>query len=314
VAPRNSNEFGRGRREFPTVRAAEDGALAARLVATHALRGVSAGSALLRIGNRLLAVQDDAFCVAWIDDSTLEVHRVVLAGEGRPLPKLAKPDFESAVVTADGAVHLLGSGSTVNRCTVARFDPMTARASLREYSALYRCVRDALRLDGPANVEGAIVVARGARLRLFHRGSRGAPSATVDVPLAVLHGAPPHALAVQRFDLGALDGVPLAFTEAAVGGERRAVFVATAEDAPDAIADGPVSGSVIGVIEGKEGSVSARWTKLVGTDGTAYRRKVEGLALDGDLGGAWLLTDEDDPAEPAQLLRAELRGFRSAAV
>jgi hypothetical protein len=106
--------------------------------------------------------------------------------------------------------------------------------------------------------------------------------------------------------------VPLAFTEAAVGDDGRALFVATAEDAPNAIADGPVKGSVIGVIEGKEGGTSARWTTLVGTDGAAYRRKVEGVVLDEDLGGAWLLTDEDDPAEPAHLVRAELRGFRRA--
>jgi hypothetical protein len=291
------------------VRATEDATLAARVTATHALLGVSAGSALLRIGDRLLAVQDDALSVAWIALPTLEVTRVVLAGEGEPLPKLAKPDFESAVVASDGAVHLLGSGSTANRCKVARFDPAAARASLHERPELYRCVRDALGLGGPPNVEGAIVSARGARLKLFHRGSAGAPSGTVDLPLAVLHGAPPHALAVQTFDLGALEGVPLGFTDAALGKRPGTVFVATAEDAPDAIADGAVTGSVIGLIEEK-GGASARWTRLVSTDGTPYRRKVEGLVVDDDLGGAWLLTDEDDPDQPAQLLRAELRGFR----
>jgi hypothetical protein len=38
-----------------------------------------------------------------------------------------------------------------------------------------------------------------------------------------------------------------------------------------------------------------------------FRAKVEGLVL--DAAGAWVLTDADDPGEPALLGRVVLRGF-----
>src|SRR5690606_8941998 len=98
--------------------------------------------------------------------------------------------------------------------------------------------------------------------------------------------------------------VKLGFTDAARAAGRT-VFVAAAEDSADAIADGPVSGSVIGVLE----SASARWARIVAADGTPWRFKVEGVSVDEDLRGAWILTDADDPAIPTMLGRIELTGF-----
>jgi hypothetical protein len=87
------------------------------------------------------------------------------------------------------------------------------------------------------------------------------------------------------------------------------VFLAAAEDAPDAIADGPVSGSAVGLLEPSPSGVRARWTRLLGNDGQPSPYKVEGVAIDRDVRGAFLLTDSDDPRVPAMLLRVELRGF-----
>jgi hypothetical protein len=169
---------------------------------------------------------------------------------------------------------------------------------------VYRCVQEALELQTRPNVEGAIV--HGERLRLFHRGSGGAPSGIVDVPVGVLGGAAPRALAMQAFDLGKLEGVRLAFTDAVSISAHRMLFAAAAEDAPDAIADGPVTGSVLGILEDPE---SAHFARLIAPDGTPCRAKVEGLAVDDDLRRAWVLTDPDDPDQPTLLGRVELRGF-----
>jgi hypothetical protein len=38
-------------------------------------------------------------------------------------------------------------------------------------------------------------------------------------------------------------------------------------------------------------------------------RKVEGLAVDDDLRGGWLITDPDDPTRSAELCRVELDGI-----
>jgi len=117
------------------------------------------------------------------------------------------------------------------------------------------------------------------------------------------------ALAAQAFDLGALDGVPLAFTDVAAITPRRTGYLAAAERTDDALTDGPVAGSVLGVIERDGLRTRARWTQLTDTDGRPSRDKVEGLVLDDDLRGGWVLTDSDDADIPALLGRLALDGF-----
>ncbi len=306
-----------------TVGARDDRTLVARVVAATPLPGVTSGSALLRIGDTLIAVHDDAFRVSRIALPTLAVTPFVLAGDGAPLAKISKPDFECAVLGAGGEIHVLGSGSTPNRCVLARLDPHAARVAFAARPDVYRCVADALALATWPNIEGAI--ADGERLRLFHRGVAAQRSAIVDLPFAVLDGAAPVALGAQWFELGELDGVPLGFTDAVVSAGRT-LFVAAAEDTVDAVADGAVTGSVIGAIgaigaTGKtgvtgmtgvtagSGTAVARWTRLVAADGTPWRYKVEGIAIDEDLRGGWILTDADDPTIPTVLGRIELTGF-----
>jgi hypothetical protein len=288
------------------VRALEDPALAALVIESHPLPGVTGGSALLDVGGRLLAIHDDAFRVSWIDRTTFAVTPLLLLGDGAVLAKADKPDFESAVLTADGAVHVLGSGSAAKRCIVARIDAAN-QVSLDQRPALYASVQDALASGERPNIEGAIVA--GERLRLFNRAAGRTPNASVDLPLAALHGGDSQALALQLFELGTLAGVRLGFTDVALLRDGRGVFLAAAEDAPDAIADGPVAGSVVGLLEPSANGVGARWTRLIGSDGQPSPYKVEGVVVDRDVRGGWLLTDSDDPRVPSMLLKVELRGF-----
>ena len=289
------------------LHAHEDRALVARVLRARPLPGVTGGSALLDVDGRLLAVHDDAFRVSWVSLPSFDVTALVLAGDGAPLAKTDKPDFESAVRTADGAIHVLGSGSSSRRCMLARIDPQTSAVALRHRPRLYRCVQDALGSGERPNIEGAIVA--GDRLRLFNRAAGRTPNATIDLPVEVLDGAAPRALAFATFELGELDGVRLGFTDAALLRDGRCVFVAAAEDAPDAIADGPVMGSVVGLLEPDARGATARLTRLVASDGRPSADKVEGMAIDADARSGWLLTDSDDERVPAELLRIELVGF-----
>jgi len=288
------------------VRALEDPSLAALVVASHPLPAVTGGSALLEVDDRLLAIHDDAFRVSWIDRGSFAVTPLPLVGDGAALAKPDKPDFESAVLTPDGAVYVLGSGSAAKRCIVARIDPGNA-VTLRHRAALYGSIQAALASSERPNIEGAIVV--GERLRLFNRAAGRTPNASVELPLAVLHGGEPRVLAVQLFELGTLGGIRLGFTDAVLLPDGRSVFLAAAEDAPDAIADGPVAGSVVGLLEPSASGGGARWTRLLGNDGRPSPYKVEGATIERDARGGWLLTDSDDPRVPAMLLRVELRGF-----
>lgn len=297
----------RARTASTPIRAAEDRSLTARVLSARPLAGVTGGSALLNVDGRLLAIHDDAFRVSWIDPRTFAVEKLVLAGDGAPLAKHDKPDFEAAVRTSDGAVHVLGSGSTSKRCMLARIDPQSSVVTLRDRARLYRCVQDALATGERPNIEGAIV--SGERLRLFNRAASRTPNARIDLPLAVLDGGAPRVLGLQLFDLGQLGGVQLGFTDVAALRNGRSAFIAAAEDTPDAVADGPVEGSVVGLLEPDASGGAARWTRLVEADGRPSAYKVEGLVVDSDLRGGWLLTDSDDARVPGSLLRVALDGF-----
>ena len=77
-------------------------------------------------------------------------------------------------------------------------------------------------------------------------------------------GPPPPIRNVVRYDLGRVGDVRLTFTDAIdIGatdtGEGRALFLATAEDSPDAVRDGAVLGTVIGLLEPRE---PLRWAPL----------------------------------------------------
>lgn len=288
------------------LRGVEDRELHARLTAVMPLAGVRAGSSLLRHGKRLLAVQDDAWSVAWVDLPALAITPLVLHGDGAPLRKKLKPDFEAALIH-DGCIHLLGSGSRENRRTLARIDLAGTTVALQERHDLYDCVHTALGPIKCPNIEGAL--ATSGRLRLFHRGAGGAHSAVLDLPDTVLDGEAARVLATQWFDIGSIEQVALAFTDVTLLVDGRIAFSASAERSDDAVADGPVAGSALGLIEQGPKHSALRWTRLLEADGRPSYRKIEGLSLDDDLCGGWLLTDPDDAARPAELCRVALAGF-----
>jgi hypothetical protein len=136
-----------------------------------------------------------------------------------------------------------------------------------------------------------------------HQGASnaGVPSASVDLAwrelVAALHGEhDPTKIAVdpvRRYDLGDLDGVGLSVTDAATLDDGRIGVSATAEDAPDTIADGPVAGSVLGLLGGDdEIEILPLPDEIAGC-------KIEGLApfgLPGGRSGLLAVVDEDDPA------------------
>lgn len=253
----------------------------------------------MRVGRRLLAIQDDAFAAMWIDPIARQLEMLRLHGGGQALAKGLKPDFEAAFIH-DGQVWIFGSGSRPNRCYFAGVDLETGATPLFNALPLYAAVTRAL--GQQANIEGAAVA--GDRLRLFQRGGgrNAGTNAVLEFPFAVLAGAPPALLSHRPCDLGEVDGIALGFTDAVALGDGRVLYLAVAEDTPDAIADGPIAGCAVGILDGED----ARWAPLLEADGTPSRRKVEGVALDPGGKSGWLLTDPDDANRPAELCRFEL--------
>ena len=273
----------------------------ARLECVWQLPGVRAGSGLAWWGGRLLVVQDDAMSVVLVDPVTRETSTMALAPGGGALSKAEKPDFEAVLTLPDGALQLFGSGSTPRRRLIARLDPQTGVWTLIEASAFYAALEHAI--GGPPNVEGAVVV--GEALRLLHRGAGGSPNMVLEVPFSPANVPEPRVSAAWRVDLGCLGGVPLTFTDGVSLSDGRLLYLAVAEDTPNAVDDGPVVGLAVGVWTP---GAPARWAPVRDPDGAMSTRKAEGLVLAPDGRSAYIITDPDDPERPAELGRLMLDG------
>lgn len=292
---------------------------------------VRAGSSLAWVPGGIAVLQDDANFLAIIDPVAGAVRSITLpAGEGgvrlfdqQRGNKRTKLDLEACVALEhEGAPMLVafGSGSTHRREQVLVVRDLAADrpdARLLYAEGLYALLRSAAGFaPGRLNIEGAVVL--GDTLRLFSRGNgkirnRERPvNATCDLPLGELvayclqqgRNPPPSPTNIVTYELGALGEVPLSFTDAAAWKDG-VLFTAAAEASPDAVDDGPVTGSAIGMIDG---AGVARWTPLVEPSGAAYTGKVEGLVVGQEKGRLHVVVDADDPAAASVLCTVELKG------
>jgi hypothetical protein len=289
---------------------------------------VRAASSLARVPGGIAVLQDDASAIAVHDPvrGTVRFSPLPHEVEGTRLfddergNKAHKLDLEACVMDdATGTLVAFGSGSTPRReSIIAISDWMSPEPIVRliDARALYRGLRDARAFAGSAlNIEGVIRV--GDRLRFFGRGNgpRGGNDAPVNATCDIHwsrfrsyledpdHVPPPVPTDITRYDLGSLDGIALGFTDAALWSSRNAVlFVAAAEDSPDAVRDGRVAGSAIGMID----AGGARWAPILGADGALYPGKAEGILPPED--GAKTLrvvVDPDDHRVAALLCEVE---------
>ncbi|MBA3455889.1 MAG: hypothetical protein H0T42_22520 [Deltaproteobacteria bacterium] len=307
-----------------TRRAQLDPALSTRVVATRTLvyerpgdaaddrpDHVRAASGLAMQGSRLIVIQDDASFLAEVTTTGVSAVKLPRGLHGRRRfevslgNKLDKLDLESCVAI-DDELWAFGSGSLPIRDKICIVRDAIPR--VRDAAPLFDRIRDLL--GGAVNIEGAARVRE--ELWLFHRGNTGPDDlgpAVIRFALPAMRtwlaaeGAMPAILSIEGYDLGEIDGVRLGFTDAICEGDSRVFYLATAERTPNAIDDGVIVGSQLGVITA--GSVRA--ATLASPEGTPV--KAEGIALDPKRPThAWVALDCDDPDQPALLYDVELVG------
>jgi hypothetical protein len=154
------------------------------------------------------------------------------------------------------------------------------------------------------NIEGAVV--SGTELRLFQRGNqRNSENAIIRFQLSTFLEAlsseqtvPLAPLAINTFDLGQIEGIPLCFTDAAALPDGTMVFTAVAEGADDNYHDGACAGAAVGIV-GNELQCLFRLD---------WPYKVEGVnaRVEGDVIRLLLVTDADDFEIPAALFSATI--------
>jgi hypothetical protein len=324
---------------FERLSATRDATLVARIVGRTQMRyaggadaaldrpaHVRAASGMQWFGGVLAVIQDDTGFLALVDP-------VSGLAEGIPLPagpdgrrvfdtsrgtKELKLDLEACVMAdVAGAPHLiaLGSGSSARRERIVLVPFSASKEAMlrgvREvdaaafYAALRACPEfsgSELNLEGAA-LRGASGEARAGRLPIdavctvswleFARYLDG-PAQTLT----------PKIEGVTQYDLGEVDGIRLTFTDATCTSDGSVIFLACAEASPNAVDDGEVRGTAIGIIEG---SGAARLTLLLDENGQPCRDKIEGIALDPrDPQRLLLSVDRDDPSVPSELLEVRL--------
>lgn len=285
---------------------------------------VRAASSIRRQGGRLVILQDDVSALAVLDPSTGSTQPILLpAGpDGARVfddargNKKFKMDLEACVVLPDGRLVAFGSGSSPQREKIVTIAAgKGAMAQQLSGSDFYASLRIHTAAHGTRlNIEGAVV--HGDWLRLLQRGigRRGFESwnAILDISLNKFVGwldgrnPLPPVRRILEVCLGAVAGVSLGFTDAAVADDGRIAFVACAEDTDDVLTDGPVLGCRFGWLD-PDGQ-AAVMTTIVDSDGQPTRLKLEGIET--RIGGGSVfdvVADMDRGDEPAQLAELIVR-------
>jgi hypothetical protein len=284
------------------------------------LTHLSAASGLVQLGHRLFVVADDEHHLGVFDLHSSEPGVLVPLFDGElPLKhkarKAAKPDCEALLLLPAfagypcGALLALGSGSRRSRERGA----LLALDAAGEIQGTARTV-DLTPLFAPLhelipdlNIEGAFM--QGSSLCLLQRGNGAAGInacihlswPAVQAWLAGAGAAPkPAPAAITRYELGAIGGVPLSFTDGAALPGGGWAFSAAAEDTANTYHDGRCAGSAIGLVD-----AAGTLRKL---ERLALTCKVEGIAatVEGDNIELLVVTDADDRQQPALLLSGSL--------
>jgi hypothetical protein len=290
-------------------------------------RRVRAGSALVSFAGRLVVVQDDSSFLAYVDPRSGRVDSLTLPwapSDARQFDdirgnKRDKLDLEAALALpgADGELLVaFGSGSLPVRERIVVVDG-ASQVRVVHAAALYATLRDAKAFSGSElNIEGATL--HGDDVLLFQRGNGArrdhlAPvnaTCRLDARELLRHvvdaGPLPAMRDIRVYDFDASGATGLTFTDATTRRETSTVFFcAAAEDSPDVIRDGEVSGVALGEMD-PTGSSRLVYTWLVDGMGVRSVDKVEGLAWHGER--LYGVVDRDDPEVAADLIEIQLRG------
>lgn len=297
------------------------------------LPGLPSASGVEIVGDVAYVIGDDSPYLYQLDAATLaprgrvELFATADFATGR-IPKPLKPDLECLTAVPAGllpgvpgpALLLLGSGSLPTREVAYAVPVPPAVPGLHPaarplaLAGLYARLRPQLPAGAALNLEAAATT--DTELLLLQRtvGQAGGAALVFRLPLAAtLHyvldpSAAAPAVRTLRVALPAVDGRPAGFSGATFA-QGRLWVTASVEDTADAVLDGAVLGSFVGVLNLE--TQTARLARLTWPDGRPYTGKVEGLAVlraeRGRPAELLLVTDDDQGGSTA--LRAEVDGF-----
>jgi hypothetical protein len=267
-------------------------AMTATVLSEVSIPHLPSASGVEIIGNTAYIIGDDSPWLYMLDAATLapvgqvQLFDTASFATGR-IPKADKPDLECSValIWPDGraGVLVLGSGSRPLR-EVGWFVPATVTPTPQkvDLAPLYTLLHEHLPSGvNVLNLEAA--AATDTELLLFQRTvGRSDAAGLFRLPLAptlrFLVEPTAHAPAVVAawFSLPEIDGCPAGFSGATLV-DGQLFVTASVENTPDAVLDGAVLGSFVGVVNLQ--ALTVTFARLAWADGRIYQGKVEGIAV-----------------------------------
>ncbi|MBC3538869.1 DUF6929 family protein [Rufibacter sediminis] len=264
------------------------------------LDGIPSASGIERVGDFFYVIGDDSPYLFRLDSTFKVVQKVPLftpgpLAEGR-IPKPVKPDLEAiTLVTLEGQPCLLiiGSGSTPARNT-GYLVPVTrngvGKPIMVPLQTLYSQLRADKNITGEAalNIEG--LAADEEYLYLLQRFAPGGQNVLITYTLSSItpfllgRGAAPKPSGLQQWALPDLAKIKTGFSgmTSALGGQM--LFTASAEETPNAVLDGEVYGSLVGLLQAHPHSSPQPVTPevvvpITQKDGSSYKSKIESICV-----------------------------------
>ncbi len=258
-----------------------------RILEKYPLNDIPSASGLEILGDYHYVLSDDSPFLFCIDEKGQSKFRLRIKDSfemrnGR-IPKKLKPDFESlSALQLQGQDHLLllGSGSAPLRHFGLLFNTALFTQTPIELEPLYTHLQSHLQ-PGSLNIEA--LAANETHLFFFQRGNVSGENI---IFRCLLNDFMAYIQDIERiptfdifdFELPTFEGVQAGFSGAAWLPQRGyLLFAASLEDTQDAIADGEVLGSMIGLIDLDENAPRIKQELLTEADGSIYRGKVESV-------------------------------------
>jgi hypothetical protein len=275
------------------------------------LDSLPSGSGLEVTGDSMYIISDNAPAYYKMDLRTMKYEHFPIkgfTGNGYIIPKKNKHDLEGSVIgKVNGEEYLMafGSGSSPRREMLLLIDIHHKKEDRKiPLARLYNALRTKYDLSNEAlNIEGAAVCNK--KLYLFLRKKNMIISMRwADFEQYILNpgeGAIP-ATGSQYLMLPKHSGVSAGFsgaTEVRYKGKEAIMFCASLEHTPNAIDDGPVFGSYIGVMTPQEnGQMEIEALDIIrNKDGNILKEKIESLAVinyDTTTYKTLIISDNDD--------------------
>jgi hypothetical protein len=281
---------------------------------------LSAASGLVKLGDWFFVVADDEKFISVFQNNDLAPgipHRIIEGNFPQEVEarKKIKHDFEVLTLLPIsqqhpfGALLVLGSGSAKQRKQGAiipfieepnlKAAPILGDVEIIDLDPVYDAFKNE---PGKINIEGAAIV--GKHILLFQRGNKNNQNALIKIKLKHFlasatgknNDTPEYQL--TGFDLGAIDGIPLCFTDATALPDGSIIFTAAAENTIDAYVDGACMGSAIGFINADG--------ELIDITPVDLPIKLEGIEAEfsSERINLWLVSDPDNPSLPGQMYEA----------